>query len=249
MSRALTWLAIVALAAAATVHAGEVSDTLSRPVETERGKAAAAAEQAGGEVLRMRWKLGGFIGTLAGLFIPNNGDALLTLVPGGGEHVIIQMLITAHKSKGDYFLYGAEVDEDSGAAASVWSSYSFRGDQEDREESIDEPDLIDFASVIYYLRRNRLAGTTRMTIWNEGKTYPVEVEPLGPGTRKVSGTKIDVEGYSIHGVKVPDLDFFKEKFFLYFATDERRTLVELIGKRGLINVRIYLVDSNKLDLT
>ena len=81
-----------------------------------------------------------------------------------------------------------------------------------------------------------------MTIWNSGKTYPVEVEPLEPETRKISGVRRAVSGYVVRGVKVKDQPAFKDKFFLYFTRDAAPTLVEIIGKRGLVRVRFQIVD-------
>ena len=83
-----------------------------------------------------------------------------------------------------------------------------------------------------------------MTIWDMGKTYPVEVEPLKPEKRKVAGQKIHVRGYEIRGVKIKGKPSFDDKFFLYFAQDDDSTPVEIVGRRSLVRVRFQLVSSD-----
>jgi hypothetical protein len=219
----------------------EREEELSRPIETDQVKAASHAASRGGEVLHLRWKLSGFLGLLAGLFVPNNGDALLTFVPASEDRVEIGVLVTAPKRDGEYFAYGAEIDEGSGATSAVWSSYAYGDSSRDREQEIGESNVIDYASAIYHLRWNPPETTTQMTIWDMGKTYPVEVEPLKPRKRRVRGEKVMVRGYEIRGVKVKGEPSFDDKFYLYFASDDRSTPVEIVGKRSLIRVRFQLV--------
>jgi len=238
---ALTALAVVSLTAPAL--ADEPSQTLSRPVETDPARAASAAEQRGGEVLRLRWKLAGFLGAIVGLFVPNEGDALLTFVPEQEDHTEIQILVTAPRRNGEYFLYGAAIDSSTGTTEKVWDSYVFRDSHKDREQEIREPEIIDYASAVYRLRWNPPSDIVRMTIWNHGDTYPVEIEPLKTETRKIQGKKTEVRGYVIRGVEVDGKRSFDDKFFVYFARDEHSTPVEIAGKRGLIKVRIQLVDA------
>jgi hypothetical protein len=234
------------LAAAASFVAASAGDELTRSVETDQGAAAAAAEQKGGEVIRLEWKLTGFLGFLAGLFVPSHGDALLTFVPESESNVDIELLITAPKRDGEYFLYGAQIDENSSSTTAVWSSYRFRDSNKEREQQIDEPDVIDYASMIYHMRWHPPQTTVRMKIWSGGKTYPVEIEPLDPGVRKVAGRKIDVRGYEVRGVTVRGQPSFDERFWVYFARDEAATPVEIVGKRSLARVRIQLTETSGL---
>jgi len=226
--------------------AGEKRDRVSRPFEIEHDKAAEVAAQQGSEILHMRWKFGGVLGAIAGLFVPNSGDALLTYTPQQDERMQIQLLITAPKREGEYFLYGAEIDDSTGSTTAVWSSYTFRGRRTDEEQDVDEPDVIDFASAIHHMRSDPPRGLTRMTIWSGGKTYPVEVEPLKPQKRKIAGRKIDVRGYAIRGVKIEGEPSFDDKFTLYFARDNGSTPVEILGKRGMIRVRFELIDAESI---
>jgi len=235
--------AVALVSLTALVRADEPSETLSRPIETDPARAASAAEERGGEVLRLHWKLAGFLGALVGLFVPNEGDALLTFVPDQEDRTEIQILVTAPRRSGEYFLYGAAIDVTTGTTERVWDSYVFRDRRKDREQEIRESEIIDYASAVYRLRWNPPSDAARMTIWNHGDTYPVEVEPLDAETRKIQGKKTQVRGYVIHGVEVDGKRSFDDKFFVYFARDEHSTPVEIAGKRGLIRVRIQLVDA------
>jgi hypothetical protein len=104
---------LLALVAGVAANAEEL---LTRPFESDPRAAAQAAVIGGGEVVHLRWKLGGFLGALAGLFLPNSGDGVLTFIPAEKDRLQVQLLITAPKRDGEYFLYGAEVNERSGTA-------------------------------------------------------------------------------------------------------------------------------------
>lgn len=242
--RGMACAVIAVMLAAAFAFPEESREELSRPIETDQLKAARDAASRGGEVLRLRWKLSGFLGMLAGLFVPNKGDALLTFVPASDDRVEIGVLVTAPKRAGDYFVYGAEIDEGSGTTSAVWSSYAYGDSNRDREQQVDTSDVIDYASAIYHLRWNPPATTTRMTIWDMGKTYPVVVEPLKPRKRNIGGKKIMARGYEIRGVKIKGQPTFDDKFYLYFADDAQSTPVEIVGKRSMVRVRMQLIGAD-----
>jgi len=241
LGRGLVCAGLALLLAVAFAIPEESREDMSRTVETDRVEAARLAASRGGEVLHLRWKLSGFLGFMAGLFVPNHGDALLTFVPTPENRVEIGVLVTTPKREGDYFAYGAEIDENSGATSTVWSSYAYGDSDRDREQQIEMADVIDYASAIYHLRWNPPKTTTRMTIWDMGKTYPVEVHPLKPRKRNIGGEKVLARGYEIRGVKVKGKPSFDDKFYLYFADDARSTPVEIVGKRSMIRVRMQLV--------
>ena len=154
MRSSLPCLAVATLVALGLVVsvglAGEVRKELSRPLVTDPIRAAAAAARMKGEVYHMEWKLGGFLGALAGLFVPNAGDALLTIVPAEGKRREVQVLITAPKRDGEYFVYGAAIDEETDSTKAIWSSYHFRDGGREREQEIEQENVIDFASAIYH---------------------------------------------------------------------------------------------------
>jgi hypothetical protein len=244
IGRGPTCAVLAVVLATAFAVPDESREDLSRPIETDQVKAARDAASRGGEVLHLRWKLSGFLGMLAGLFVPNNGDALLTFVPTSEDRIEIGVLVTAPKRAGDYFVYGAEIDEGSGATSTVWSSYAYGDSNRDREQQLDTSDVIDYASAIYRLRWNPPETTTRMTIWDMGKTYPVEVEPLKPRNRNIGGKKILARGYEIRGVKIKGEPSFGDKFYLYFADDAESTPVEIVGKRSMVRVRFQLIGTD-----
>jgi hypothetical protein len=223
---------------------GEVREEVSRPIETEHEQAVRDAIAQGGEALRMRWKLSGFLGAIASLFIPSTGEALFTFVPSEERRYDLSFLVTSRKREGEHFLYGAQVDERSGTAAAVWSSQMFRGELKQREQEVDDPNLIDYASAVYRLRWMPPASTTRMTIWDAGRTYRIEVEPLKPSRRRIAGEKIEVRGYAVRGVKSKGEPTMRDKIWIYFARDEHSTPVEIVAKRGLIKARIQLVNAH-----
>lgn len=230
-----------ALGTGATKEAEDVREVLTRQIPMTLPEARDRTAQRGGEALDYQWSLGGFLGTIAGLFVPSHGNALLSFVPTRPGHVEIQILITAPKRDGEYFLYGAEVDRQSGDTTAVWSSYTFRGRRKDREQEVSEPDIIDFASAIYHLRSDLPRTDLEMTIWNGGSTYPVVVEHLGTSTRTIDGKKQQVRGYVVVGSSEQGKPAFKERYFLYFSDDERVLPAQIVGKRGLIQLKLDLV--------
>jgi len=235
-------LAVVAVIVSATVgHPGDAREEISRPIETEHDRAARAVVVDGGESIRMRWKLGGFLGTLIGLFIPSTGEVLISFAPRANDRTEFGFLVTSVKREGEYFLYGAEIDERSRSTEVVWSSQMFRGELKQREQEVDTPDVVDYAAGFYRLRWDPPATTTRMTLWSEGQTYPVEVVPLGEDIRKIADKKIKTRGYLVRGVKVDGKRDYDNQIWVYFAVDERATLVEFAAKRGLIKARVRMV--------
>jgi hypothetical protein len=225
------------------IGGAEVRTELARSIRTVPEEAARAASAAGGEAVRMHWKLGGFLGPLAGLFVPSRGEATLTFVPSG-EETEITLLVTSSKREGEYLLYGASVAEATGAVRSVWSSQKIRDKMKQREQVIERTDLVDYASVIYRLRWRPPDRPSQVTIWSDGKIYPADVEPLGPSTRKISGEKIEVRGYSVRGAKIDGKRAFKDRIQVYFARDATATPVEIVGGRGFINVRMSLAETH-----
>jgi len=238
---------LFALVIMATLHgvaAHEPDQTPAPPARTlctEPIEAAQNAIAGGGEVIRLRWKLSGFLGFIAGLFVPNTGEALLTFVPLPDDRVKIEFLVTSEKRQGEYYLYGAEVDRRSGSAIAIWNSEKIKDRRKDSEVRVDDPQTIDYASAVYRLRWYGPDEPHPMTVWDRGRSYSAEVEPLKVQEHKIDGARIDVRGYEIHGMKGGEGQPFDDKIWLYFAQDDHATPVEIIGKRGLIKARIEMV--------
>lgn len=223
-----------------------VRDQLTREVALDIPSARQRALDRGGDVFPFRWKIGGFLGLLAGLFVPNSGDALMTITVNEEDRTVIEVLITAPNREGEHFLYGSEIDRATGATSSVWSSQSFRGKRKDKEQEIRDPTVISYATAILRLRWNPPESPIRIRVWNDGKIYPADVEPIAPHPRKISGHEIEVRGYGIRGAIVDGKPSFDDKMFLYFALDEAATPVEILGKRSILKVRVQLVDEETL---
>lgn len=235
-------LAVVAVIVSATVgHPGDVRQEVSRPIETEHDRASRAVVVDGGEAIRMQWKLGGFLGTLIGLFIPSTGEALISFAPRADDRTEFGFLVTSVKREGEYFLYGAEIDERSRSTEVVWSSQMFRGELKQREQEVEDPDVVDYAAGFYRLRWDPPTTKTRMTLWSEGKTYPVDVVPLEEDVRKIAGKKIKTRGYRVRGAKVDGERTYDNELWVYFSLDERATLVEFVAKRGMVKARVRMV--------
>jgi hypothetical protein len=168
---------------------------------------------------------------------------LISFEPLANDRTEFGFLVTSEKRKGEYFLYGAEIDERSGSTEVVWSSQMFRGELKQREQEIDDRDVVDYAAGFYRLRWDPPTTKTRMTLWSEGKTYPVDVVPLEDEVRKIAGKKIRTRGYRVRGAKVEGERTYDNDLWVYFALDEQASLVEFVAKRGLIRARVRMVDT------
>jgi hypothetical protein len=196
------------------------------------------------EEFRYHWQLKNFVGAVAGLFLPNQGEGSLTFTRTNG-HLTSELLITSSQSRqGEYFRYGSEVDTQTLQPIRAWSSYQWRGETKSKNEAIDRDGVLDVASGIYSIRRDPPVKPRRMEIWSEGKIYPVVVVPLGLEQRKLSGgKKVAARHYSIRGVTLPDRRRWKGKLDLWLANDEVATPVEILISRNLADVRLELMSN------
>jgi len=194
------------------------------------------------EEFQYRWQLRNFMGNLAGLFLPNQGEGLLTFKSDRNGRMRSELTITSSASRnGEYFRYGSEMDTRTLQPIRAWSAYSWRGETKSKSSEIEQDGVLDVASGIYSIRQDPPAKTRRMEIWSDGKVYPVNVIPLGTETRKLrDGRKIDVRHYSIRGVDVPGRRKWKGKLDLWLARDEAATPVEIVISRNLADVHMEL---------
>jgi Protein of unknown function (DUF3108) len=194
------------------------------------------------EEFRYRWQLRNFIGNLAGLFLPNQGEGSLTFKRDGNGRLRSELTITSGASKkGEYFLYGSEMDIRTLQPIRAWSSYSWRGETKSKSSEIEQEGVLDIASGIYSIRNDPPTKTRRMEIWSDGKIYPVVVIPLGLESRKTGdGKKVEAQHYSIRGIDVPGRRRWKGKLDLWLARDEAATPVELVISRNLADVHMEL---------
>jgi hypothetical protein len=192
------------------------------------------------EEFRYRWQLRNFVGAIAGLFLPNQGEGELTFKQENG-HLKSELLITSSASKqGEFFRYGSMVDVRTLQPIRAWSAYSWRGESKQKSSEIETAGVLDVASGIYAIRSDPPTQSRRMEIWSDGKIYPVVVIPLGSEKRKIGTRKVDVRHYSIRGLEVTGRRKWKGKLDLWLAKDEAATPVEILISRNLADVRLQL---------
>ncbi len=195
------------------------------------------------EVFEYHWQLRNFLGTLAGLFLPRQGEGSLTFKSLGNGHMQSELTITSGAARqGEYFRYGSEIDTRTLQPIRAWSSYSWRGETKSKSSPIEQSGVLDIASGIYSIRLDPPEKTRRMEIWSDGKIYPVVVIPLGVESRRTrDGKKLDVRHYSIRGIDVPERgNRWKGKLDLWLARDEVSTPVEILLSRNLADVHLEL---------
>lgn len=203
--------------------------------------AALAEGPEGGEAFHYRWRLTKFLGVVAGIFFPRQGEGLLTFVETSPGRLKSELTITSKESRaGEHFIYGSEIDTATGHALRAWSSYVWRGEKSSKEGKIEAPDVVDIASGIYLLRRDPPTKSRSMEIWSDGKVYPVVVVPLGDENRRIAGKTVPTRRLSVRGVQQPGRRFFKGKLDLWLARDERATPVEILIDRRGVGVHLEL---------
>jgi hypothetical protein len=192
------------------------------------------------EQFQYRWQLKNFMGAVAGLFLPRQGEGSLTFKTTNG-HLRSELMITSSASReGEYFRYGSEIDKRTLQPIRAWSAYSWRGESKSKSEEIEKQGVLDVAAGIFAIRSDPPVKSRRMEIWSDGKVYPVVVLPLGTETRKLSGRSIRTRHYSIRGVSLPDRRRWKGKMDLWLSTDAAATPVEIVISRNLADVRMEL---------
>src|ERR1700709_1935376 len=98
------------------------------------------------EEFQYRWQLRNFLGTIAGLFLPNRGEGSLTFKSMSNGHLQSELTITSDIAKqGEYFRYGSEMDPHTLQPIKAWSSYSWRGETKSKSSPIDQTGVLDIA--------------------------------------------------------------------------------------------------------
>lgn len=187
------------------------------------------------------WQLRNFVGAIAGLFLPNQGEGSLTFKTQKNGHLRTELTITSDDSRaGEFFRYGSEIDTETLQPIRAWSSYSWRGESKTKSEEIEQRGVLDIASGIYAIRRDPPTKSRRMEIWSDGKTYPVVVIPLGEETRKVGNAKVATRHFSVRGIDITGKRKWKGKLDLWLAKDDTSTPVGILISRNLADVRMDL---------
>lgn len=195
----------------------------------------------GDERLEYRWHVQGFIGAVAGLFFPAEGEGSLSRrrLPSGNLETELLITSSADK-KPDYFRYGAETAAVSGATLRAWSSQLWRGKRKEKAGPVEQPGAVDVASAIQLLRRERPTSSLRMEIWSDGKLYPVRVQPLGRESVRIAGRNVPAQHIAVRPVTEPGRRAWKGELDLWLAEDTASTPVKILVSRSPARVLLEL---------
>lgn len=204
---------------------------------------AAFAPARADETLRYRWKLDGFAGAIASLFVPSGGEGVLTFLELPEGVVRGELLVTSKQTeKDEYFRYGSEWKAPDGPTLRAWSDLAWRGETKSKRSEVDQPGVIDIVSGIHVLRRNPPTVARRLEIWSDGRLYPVIVLPRGSEKRKLEGREVTVRQLEVRGLQIADRKQWKGDLHLWIADDELATPVEIQVQRKGVRVRLVLID-------
>jgi hypothetical protein len=203
--------------------------------------AAGWAAPPGDEAFHYRWSLRNFVGVIAGLFLPRQGDGELTSKMQPNGHLTSELTITSGGHEGEYWRYGAEIDLEHLQPLRAWSSYVWRGRSKSKNSDIDQKGVMDIVSGIYSIRHDPPTRSRRLAIWSDGDIYDVVVIPRGTEQRTLAdGTAVATRHYAIRGVDLPGKDEWKGKIDLWLALDDAATPVVIQISRALADVRLDL---------
>jgi Protein of unknown function (DUF3108) len=192
------------------------------------------------EEFQYRWQLSNFVGSIAALFLPGQGDGSLTFKTSNG-HLRSELMITSTESEqGEYFRYGSEIDRQTLQPIRAWSAYSWRGESKSKTEEVSRNGALDIAAGIFAIRNDPPVKTRQMEIWSDGRTYSVLVIPRGRETRKLPAGIIETRHFAIRGMDIPGRNRWKGKLDLWLATNAAATPVEIVISRNLADVRLEL---------
>lgn len=201
------------------------------------------------EEFRYRWQLSNFVGSLAGLFLPNQGEGELSFKAEGNGQLRSELLITSKEGgAGEYWRYGSVIDTQRLQPIRAWSSYLFRGKTKSKSSEIEEQGIMDVVSGIYSIRRDPPTQPRNMEIWSDGRVYPVVVVPVGlerrtlPGGRSVAARHFSIRSRPVKGSgRDGERKKWKGKLDLWLTPDAAAVPVEIHISRNLADVRLQLL--------
>jgi hypothetical protein len=185
------------------------------------------------EELRYEWQVSG----IARLLLPAGGDGLLTTTTANG--VIRTELLITTAGTDDFFRYGSSLDHAGGDLVSAWSAYRFGKKEKSRDQQVDVPGVIDVASGILFLRREKPLQNQFMTIWSDGRLYPVVIEHRG--LDNLDGDRVG-RHYTVRGRNLVGERHWKGSLDLWLALDAAATPLQIEVARSFSKVELRLVD-------
>ncbi|MGH9465265.1 MAG: hypothetical protein ACRD0X_06425 [Thermoanaerobaculia bacterium] len=205
--------------------------------------AATPAAATADEELDYRWSLGGILGTLARIVLPGNGEGRLTTRPVDGGRLAIELVVTSREgAQGDYWRYAALIEPASGRTVSAESAYRYGEKSKERRADLGQEQVIDVASGIHLVRSRRPQSPVNLSIWSDGKIYPVVIEPRGWKSVSLAAGRRRAELFAIRPRSVPGQRPWSGRIDLYIEEGESARPVAIVVDRRWAKVELELVD-------
>jgi len=200
------------------------------------------------EEFHYRWRLTGFIGRLASLFVPSEGEGRLTIVPQPDGSERCELLVTSGESdEGEYFRYGSEWRPTDRRTVRAWSDLYWRGETKSKRAELDQERVVDIVSAIQLLRLDPPSAPSRLEIWSDGKLYPVIAVPREIEKHSVLDREVEARRFTFLGVPLQGRSSWKGEYELWIATDSQAAPVEIVLQRSGARVRLELVAARRTD--
>jgi hypothetical protein len=235
--------------------------------------ASAASLNCGGapnvEEFRYTWRLRGGLRWIAGLVFPTTGVAnLKTVYPKNGDPTISsELLITTASGRADFFAYESEMDTSGRKTLMTYNGYAWGtkmrkertvfdypnrfarvhketpGNVENKMKRIDDDQLRDILTAIYFLRQNALAITAPITTSiYEGREYPVIFQPIRTGRPPqfiLEGKPVKATGFEI--IDAPGGRKWQGHVKVWLSEDERRIPLRIEMQQSMASLQLDLV--------
>jgi hypothetical protein len=220
------------------------------------------------EEFRYSWHMRGGLRWIAGLIFPTSGVGnLKTVFPKEGQHFInSELLITAAKGRSDgYFAYESEMDRSGRKTLTSYSGYEWGSKrrsertkfdyanrqalihretsekESDKVRPIDDQEMRDVLTAIYYLRQNAAAIKAPITTSiYEGKEYPVVFRPV-EGRKQffmLEGKRVGSIGFEI--LDAPGGKKWPGNVKVWLSEDARRIPFRIEFRQSMASLQLDL---------
>jgi hypothetical protein len=195
------------------------------------------------ETLEYRWSLAGLFGRLVRLVLPGSGEGRLTTSPAENGRLAIELVVTSRAgAQGDYWRYAAVIEPATGRTLRAESAYRYGEKHKERRADLDENEVIDVASGIHLVRSQRPSSPVALSIWSDGKIYPVVVEPRGWKTISLPAGRRRTQLFAIRPRNVPGQRPWSGRIDLYLEEGEQARPMAIVVDRRWASVELELVD-------
>lgn len=195
------------------------------------------------EALDYEWSLGGFLGTLARVVLPGRGEGRLTTHPTEDGGLAIELVVTSRDGEeGDFWRYASVIDPASGRTLRAESSYRYGERNKQRGADLTAAQVIDVASGIHLVRTQRPDRVLDLSIWSDGKVYPVRIEPRGWTSLTLDDGRQNAEFFAIRPRSVRGERPWSGGIDLYLEEGPQARPVAIVVDRRWARLRLELVD-------